>query len=91
MGSPEKKSIPLFAVQDFLKNQQMFETIPLSQIAQYTSKHAPSIDTDNKFLSVKSSPVRSKSPISSLPVTRPVTTKALRLRCRKGEEKYGVV
>ena len=51
LGSPEKKSVPLFAVQDFLQNQQMFETIPLSRIAQYTSKHAPTIDSENTYYS----------------------------------------
>ena len=60
LGKPEKKSVPLFAVQDFLQNQNMFEAIPLTQITQYTSKHAPTIDSE--YNSHQSYYARSNSP-----------------------------
>ena len=92
VGNPEKKSVPLFAVQDFMKNQNMFEAIPLTKISQYTSRHAPAISSDYTTATYHSrahTPMNT-SPQAQLSAFKP-SAKKKRSRCRPGEEQTGVV
>lgn len=93
VSNPEKKSVPLFAVQDFMKNQNMFEAISLAKISQYTSRHAPTISseyTTATYYSRAHTPMNT-SPQAQLSAFRPSTKKKKRSRCRPGEEQTGVV